>query len=98
MKVQALIFVLLMPWSVHAEQQYYGTPVAKLALSGSDSQKDLEVLPIHAGDLITAENIRASLQALYSTGHYSYVEVDATPDPGGGSDLTFNVHANFFFS
>ena len=98
MKVQALILVLLVPWFVHAEQQYYGTRVAHLALSGSESQADLEVLQIHPGDLITAENIRSSLQALYNTGHYSYVEVDATPDANGGTDLTFNVHTNFFFS
>jgi outer membrane protein insertion porin family len=98
MKVQALIFLLLVPWFVHAEQQYYGTRVARLALSGSESQKDLEVLQIHPGDLITTENIRSSLQVLYGTGHYSYVEVDATPDASGGTDLTFNVRSNFFFS
>src|SRR5437016_3102532 len=98
MKVQALILVLLMPWCVHAEQQYYGTRVASLALSGAESQTDIEVLPIHPGDLITPENVRSSLQALYNTGHYSYVEVNATPDAGGGTDLTFNVHSNFFFS
>src|SRR5205807_2656567 len=62
------------------------------------SEADLEVLQIHPGDLITAENIRSSLQALYNTGHYSYVEVDATMDANGGTDLTFNVHTNFFFS
>ena len=98
MKVQALILVLLVPWFVHAEQQYYGTRVASLALSGSESQADLDVLPIHPGDLITPENIRSALQALYNTGHYSYVEVDAAPDASGGTRLTFNVHSNFFFS
>src|SRR6267143_3276157 len=98
MKVQAVILVLLVSWFVHAEVQYYGTRVASLALSGTESQTDLEVLPIHPGDIITPENIRSSLQALYNTGHYSSVEVDATPNAGGGTDLTFRVHSNFFFS
>src|SRR6266850_2229635 len=98
MKVQALILVLLVPWFVHAEQQYYGTRVASLALSGRESQTDLEVLQIHPGDLITPENIRSSLQALYNTGHYSYVEVNATQNASGETDLTFNVHSNFYFS
>ncbi len=98
MKVQVLILVLLVPPWLHAEQQYYGTRIVSLMLSGSETQADLQVLPIHAGDIITAENIRSSIQALYNTGHYSYVEVDATPAANGGTDLTFRVRSNFFFS
>src|SRR5260370_16506777 len=98
MKVQVLMLVLLVPWFVHAEPQYYGTRVANLVLSGAESQKDLEVLPLHSGDLITPENVRSSIQALYNTGHYRDIEVNATPAAGGGTDLTFQVRPNFFFS
>src|SRR5215467_2009767 len=98
MKVQALILVLLVPWFVHAEQQYYGTRVSAMALSGTELQGDLQVVRIHPGDVITEENIRSSIQALYDTGHYSYVEVDAVPAADGGTSLRFQVHPNFFFS
>ena len=61
MKVQALILVLLVPWFVHAEQQYYGTRVSAMALSGTELQGDLQVVRIHPGDVITEENIRSSI-------------------------------------
>ena len=98
MKVQVLILVLLVPSWLDAEQQYYGTRIASLTLSGAESQADLPVLPIRSGEIITAENIRLSIQALYNTGHYSYVEVDATPAANGETNLEFRVHSNFFFS
>ncbi len=98
MKVRVLMLVLLVPYWLNAEQQYYGTRVASLTLSGTESQTDLELLPIRPGDVITTDNIRSSIQALYNTGHYSYVEVDATPAADGATDLTFRVQSNFFFS
>jgi outer membrane protein insertion porin family len=98
MKVQAVIFALLIPWLVYGQQPYYGTRLSKVDVAGSDSQADLQSIPIHPGDVITAENVRASIQALYDTGHYSYVEVDAEPAAGGATDLTFRVRPNFYFS
>ncbi len=98
MKVQGLILALLLPWSVQAEQQYYGTRASSVALSGTESQADLQTLPLHAGDVITPENLRASIQALYDTGHYRYIEVDANPTVDGGTALTFGVKPNYFFS
>src|SRR5258708_5268122 len=99
MKVRVVILVLLLPWLVHAQQAYYGTRLAKVELSGSETPADLQVVPIHPGDVLTPENVRQSIQALYNTGHYSYVEVDADPASGGaGTDLTFRVRPNFFFS
>ena len=98
MKVQGLILALLLPWSVQAEQQYYGTRASSIALSGTESEADLQTLPLHAGDVITPENLRASIQALYDTGHYRYIEVDANPTVDGGTALTFGVKPNYFFS
>src|SRR6476646_3733739 len=96
--VQGLILGLLLPCIALAELQYYGTQVSTLALSGADSQADLELVPIHPGDTLTVENVRASIQALYDTGRYSYVEVDATFAGGSGTALTFRVKPNSFFS
>src|SRR5207237_3380779 len=98
MKVRVLMLVLLVPYWLNAEQQYYRTRVPSLTLSGTESQTDLELLPIRPGDVITTDNIRSSIQALYNTGHYSYVEVDATAAADGATDLTFRVRSNFFFS
>jgi outer membrane protein insertion porin family len=98
MKAQGVILGLLLPCLALAAQQYYGTRASSITLSGSDSETDLDVVPIHAGDTITVENVRASIQALYDTGHYRYVEVEAGPAPNGTTSLAFRVKPNFFFS
>jgi outer membrane protein insertion porin family len=96
MKVQALILVLLVPCFARAEQQYYGTRMASVTLSGADSQTDLAVIPLRTGQVLTVENVRAAVQALYDTGRYSYIEVDAEA-AGEGTSLTFRVRPFFFF-
>src|SRR4051794_40104521 len=98
MKVQGLILGLLLPCIALAQLQYYGTRIASLALAGAESQADLELLPIHPGDTLTLENVRASIQALYDTGRYGYVEVDATPATNSTTALIFKVRPNSFFS
>ena len=47
---------------------------------------------------LTPENVRASIQALYGTGRYNSVEVDAEPAPNGGTNLTFIVRPHYFFA
>jgi outer membrane protein insertion porin family len=98
MKVQALILVFLVPWIVHAQTQFYGSRASSLALMGADSRDDLQVVPLHAGDVITPENVRASIQALYDTGRYNSVEVDAQSAADGGTNLTFIVRTHSFFA
>src|SRR2546423_6669342 len=97
MKVLGLILMLVLASLLYAEQQYYGTVISSVTLSGSDLQTDLQVIPVHVGDRITPENIRAAIQAIYDTGHYSVVDVDAEPDTIGTA-LTFRVRPNYFFS
>jgi outer membrane protein insertion porin family len=98
MKVPGLILGLLLPCLAEAQQQYYGTPIASLTISGSESQADLQALPIRVGDVLTPENVRASLEKLYETGRYSQVDVDANQSPDGNTSLIFNVHLIYFFS
>src|SRR6188474_1983307 len=98
MKIATLILGLLLPWLAEAQQQYYQSRVSSLALSGSDTQDDLDLLPIRVDSVLTPENLRASIQALYDTGHYSYVEVDATSASAGAVSLTFRVRHNYYFS
>src|SRR5690242_12506425 len=98
MKVPGVILGLLLPWLALAQQQYYGTRIADVTLSGTQFQNDLDSLSIHRGDILTVENLRSAIQALYDTGHYSYVEVEAVPAAGGTTSLTFRVKENYFFS
>src|SRR4026209_1266127 len=98
MKVQALILILLLPWFAHAQQTVYGSRVSGLALMGAESQDYLRLIPLHPGDIITTENVRASIQALYDTRRYNSVEVDAQTAPDGGTNLTFIVRLHYFFA
>src|SRR5262249_33688744 len=71
--------------------------VASISLVGADSQSDLQHIPLRTGDTITEDKVRAGIQALYDTGRYSQVEVDASPAPDGGINLAFRVTSNFYF-
>jgi outer membrane protein assembly factor BamA len=88
----------LWPFVVQGAPQNYGTQATAIALEGAPAgTADLQLIPLRTGNLITTENIRASIQALYDTGRYAYIEVDATP-ADGGTRLTFRVRPHYFFS
>jgi outer membrane protein insertion porin family len=97
MTVRRLLFLLLFPVLAFGQQQYYGSRVSSLSLTGAANQSDLQAIPLKPGDLITAENIRSSIQTLYDTGRYRYIEVDGIADPGG-TRLEFRVRRHFFLS
>jgi outer membrane protein assembly factor BamA len=80
-----------------AQQQYYGTTATAVRIAEPGDPNDLQRIPIRPGDTITVENIRASIQALYDTGRYRYIEVDASAD-AGGTALTFGFQLHYFFS
>ncbi len=99
MVVRGLIIALLLPLFAEA-QQYYGTRVAGLAVSEGSSEVPLQPIqsfPLKVGDIITSPNVRAAIQALYDTGLFSFIEVDATPDDSG-TRITFRVRRHYFFS
>ena len=96
MTVRSLIFLLLFSGCCYG-QQYYGTRIGQLELSGGDTSSDTEVLGIRAGDVVTPENIRAAIQALYNTHHYSYIEVEGQPG-NNGTRLIFRLRPIRFFS
>jgi outer membrane protein insertion porin family len=55
------------------------------------------VLPVKPGSLLTRTAVKASIQALYDTGRFSTITVEAVAG-GQGIDLTFHVTLNFYFN
>jgi len=97
MKALALLILLLFPTLALAQQPYYGTTAVSVLLPPPAAPTDVSLLAIHDGDSITPDNIRASIQALYSTGRYRTIAVDATAVTGG-TEVTFLVTAQYYFS
>src|SRR5262245_52479260 len=97
MTVRCLIFLLLLPVVTFGQQRFYGTRVSSVTLTGALNDSDVQVIPLHSNDIITVENVRAAIQAIYDTGRYSFVEVDAEPSDGG-THLDFRVRPLYFFS
>jgi len=97
MRASTLLILLLFPSLALAQQQYYGTTAVSVALPLPADPMDARLLAIHAGDSVSPDNIRASIQALYSTGRYRTIAVDATSLPGG-TQVSFIVTAQYYFS
>jgi len=97
MKAFALLILLLFPSLALAQQQYYGTRAESIVLPPPGDPRDALLLTIHTDDTITPENIRSSIQALYETGRYRTITVDATAAPNG-TIVTFLVTSQYFFS
>jgi outer membrane protein insertion porin family len=97
MKASALLILLLFPSLALAQQQYYGTKAVSVLLPLPADPIDARLLAIQSGDSITPDNIRASIQALYNTGRYRTVSVDASPIDGG-TQVSFIVTAQYYFS
>jgi len=97
MKASALLILLLFPSLALAQQQYYGSTAVSVLLPLPADPMDWRLLTIKAGDVITADNIRSSIQALYSTGRYRTISVDASRI-AGGTQVSFIVTAQYYFS
>jgi outer membrane protein assembly complex protein YaeT len=99
MKMRRLLMLLWLPamaCAAYAQQSFYGTTVSGISLSADADPADQARIPIKPGDVLTPENVRASIQALFDTGQYRSVEVDATAT-SAGTQLTFNVVRHLFF-
>ena len=97
MLIRRLLMLLLLPALGYGQGSHYGTTAAAIHLSENADPADLDRVPIKSGDVIQPENVRAAIQALFDTGHYRTVEVDAV-STGDGTRLTFKVTPHYFFS
>jgi len=96
MKIVRLLLLLWIPTLGWAQETFYGTRASSISLSEGADPKDLEQIPIHSGEVITPENIRAAIQALFDTARYRSVLVDAVAS-GDGTNLTFVVTPHSYF-
>jgi outer membrane protein assembly complex protein YaeT len=99
MKVVGLCILLLVATAVEAAQQrpYYGSTVSAVRLPDPVEGSDLDRITIHIGDIITTENVRQSIEALYATRHYQSIDVEAATEDGRVT-LTFRAQPFFFLS
>jgi outer membrane protein insertion porin family len=91
-----LISWVLFPVAL-AAQQPYAAPVGTIAIEGAP-QTVLEAIPIRSGDVLSAESIRASIQALFDVGGYGRINVEASETAGGTTALTFLVEEPYFLA
>ncbi len=96
MRTICLITWVLVPLAL-AAQQPNPASVGAVHVEGAP-ESVLEVIPIRSGDILTAEALHASIQALYDTGGYGRINVDASPAPDGTTDLTFLVEEPYFLA
>jgi outer membrane protein assembly complex protein YaeT len=97
MKMRHLFLFLWLPALAFGQQPYYGTVASGISLSPDADPADLQRITIRPGDVIQDENVRPSIQALFDTGRYRSIVVDATP-AGNGTHLTFRATPHYFFS
>lgn len=62
-----------------------------------DETAMLQLINIRPGETLTASNIRAAIEALYTTGNFTNILVDATERPDGQLDVTFLVRLVYRF-
>ncbi|HZI50459.1 MAG TPA: hypothetical protein VFE29_01435, partial [Terriglobia bacterium] len=96
MTVGRLLLLLWIPTLAFAQDSFYGTRVSTVRLSEGAEKADLDRIPLRSGDVITPENIRTGIQALFETNRYRSIEVDAV-STADGTDLTFIVSTHTFF-
>ena len=96
MRMISLISWLLFPLALGAQQPYPAS-VGSIAIEGAP-ETALEVLPIQSGDVLTAEAIRDSIQALFDAGGYGRIDVDASENSDGTTALTFLVEEPYFLA
>ncbi len=80
--------------------KYLGQTVSKVVFLSEDpiSETKLRALiPLAAGEPLGADTVRRSLEVLYATRLFEYIEVLAEPGPAG-LIITFQVRPNYFFA
>ncbi len=91
---------LCMAWAGSAEgENWYGRPVVEIAFSPPSQPvppaRLAELIPLHTGEPLDAEKVRDSIRAMFATGRYADIQVDAAAAEGGVR-VTFITVENLF--
>ncbi|PYV43045.1 MAG: hypothetical protein DMG06_12090 [Acidobacteria bacterium] len=96
-----IIGLILAPFDFGADiDKYIGRRVARINFVSDDPIEPArleEVVALAVGQIFEPASVRRSIQALYETREYSYIEVDAE-NLGDGVAITFRLRPNFFFA
>ncbi len=79
--------------------KYLGKAIGAIHFASEDPIDDKgirKIVPLQAGDPLEAAGIRRSIEALYATRLFEYIEVSAE-ESAQGVDLTFLLRPNYFF-
>jgi len=77
-----------------------GLKVAKIQVNGlgiDDSDNLLAILPQKVNEPFDRYKVRQSVQALYNTGRFAEIQVEAQRNPVGEVVLAFDARENYFF-
>ncbi|MEW5977573.1 MAG: outer membrane protein assembly factor BamA [Acidobacteriota bacterium] len=84
----------------HSSDNYVGLNIQAVRLTTEqpmDTTGLIQLVTLPVGGSLTAEGVRQSIEALYQTHQFSYIEVDATKG-SEGVILEFRLRPNFFFA
>jgi outer membrane protein assembly complex protein YaeT len=92
--------LLSMAWAgAAAGENWFGQPVAEIAFSPPAQPippaRLAELIPLQTGQRLDADVVRRSIQAMFATGRYADIRVDAAPGEGGVK-VTFLTTDNWF--
>lgn len=79
--------------------KYLGKTISAVHFASEDSMDDKgirKIVPLREGDPLQEAGIRQSIEALYATRLFQYIEVSAD-ESAQGVDLTFRLRPNYFF-
>jgi outer membrane protein insertion porin family len=77
-----------------------GFKVAMIRVNGAgidDPESLLSILPQKMNEPLDRYKVRQSVQALYNTGRFAEIQVEAQRNPAGEVVLTFDARENYFF-
>ncbi len=77
-----------------------GLKVAKIQVNGlgiDDADRLLTILPQKVDEPLDRYKVRQSVQALYNTGRFAEIQVEAQRNPAGEVVLAFDARENYFF-
>lgn len=82
------------------DQHFEGRQISDIVFDPADqpvAQADLErIMPLKKGDPLRMADVRQTIERLYSTGRYEYIEINAEPAALGGISVRISTKNSWF--